>query len=194
MVLDASVKLGKTPPRVELRHDDLRLPPGPWAPFWSVFSHVLANAMDHGVEADEERRAAGKSVPANVALSARVLGDEIVVEVRDDGRGIDWGRVRSLAAERGLPHQSQQDLERALFTDGFSLKHQVSEISGRGVGLSAVRNIVTAMGGKIEIESKEHVGSTWRFRFALSTMGDAGGDDEGPSKVGVPKIGVRAVV
>lgn len=182
MLVDASIKLGKTPPRVELRHDDLRLPPGPWAPFWSVLAHVLSNAMDHGVESDEERRAKGKSVPANVALSARVQGEEIVVEVRDDGRGIDWSRVRLLAAERGMPSQSQHDLERALFADGFSLKHDVSEISGRGVGLAAVRNVVTAMGGKIDIESKEHAGSSWRFRFALSSMGDAGGDDEGAVK------------
>jgi signal transduction histidine kinase len=178
MLEETSAKLGKTPPRVEIRHDDLRVPPGPWAPFWSILSHVLNNAVDHGIESDEERRRAGKSVPATIHLSTQVRGGEVVIEVRDDGRGIDWERVRQLAAERGLPKQSQRDLEQALFSDGFSLKGQVSEISGRGVGLGAVKNVVTAMGGRIELESKQHVGTTLRFHFSLATLRDSGSEEE----------------
>jgi signal transduction histidine kinase/HAMP domain-containing protein len=187
MVLDASAKLGKTAPRVDIKHEDLRLPPGPWAPFWSVLSHVLSNAVDHGLETDDERKAAGKPLPAQIGLSARKVDGEILVEVRDDGRGIDWDRVRSLAEQRELPSRSQQDLEQALFADGFSLKYEVSEISGRGVGLAAVRTVVSAMGGRIEVDSKLRQGTTWRFRFSASAAGDHGGEDE----VGVggePKI------
>lgn len=178
MLEDTSSKLGKTPPRVEISHGGLRLPPGPWAPFWSILSHVLNNAVDHGVEGDDERRSLGKSVPANVSLSARMHDGEVVIDVKDDGRGIDWERVRELAAQRGLPSQSQRELEQALFSDGFSLKYKVSETSGRGVGLAAVKNVVTAMGGKIELTSKQKEGTTWRFRFPLASLGDAGSEDD----------------
>jgi two-component system chemotaxis sensor kinase CheA len=178
MLEDISTKLGKTPPRVEIRHDDLRLPPGPWAPFWSILAHVLNNAVDHGLESDDERRRSGKSVPAKFVLSAQVREGEVVIDVRDDGRGIDWERVRELAATRGLPHQSERELTQALFSDGFSLKDQVSETSGRGVGLAAVKNVVTAMGGRIELESTQKVGTTWRFLFSLAALGDTGSEEE----------------
>jgi two-component system chemotaxis sensor kinase CheA len=178
MLVDTATRLGKTAPRVVIRHDDLRVPPGPWAPFWSIFSHVTNNAADHGLESDAERRKAGKVIPATVWLSTSVDEGEVVIEVRDDGRGIDWNRVRLLAAERGLPERSQRDLEQALLSEGFSLKYQVSEISGRGVGLAAVRNVVSAMGGKIEVESKPGTGTTWRFRFSLATLGEPDADGE----------------
>jgi two-component system chemotaxis sensor kinase CheA len=158
-------QLGKTPPRVELKHSDLRVPPGPWAPFWSVFSHVLNNAIDHGLESDEERRSAGKAVPGTMDLSIAATSQEIVVEVRDDGTGIDWELVREQAAARKLPNQTRADLERALFSDRFTTREHVSQVSGRGVGLAAVQHVVTAMGGKIELESTRGVGTTWRFRF-----------------------------
>ena len=178
MLQETSAKLGKTPPHVEIRHDDLRVPPGPWAPFWSIFSHVLNNAVDHGIESDDDRARAGKAVPAKISLSGKQHDGEVVIEVQDDGRGIDWERVRALAVERGLPSQTQRDLEQALFADGFSLKYQVSEVSGRGVGLAAVKNIVGAMGGRIELESKLGQGATWRFRFSLATLLDAGSMDD----------------
>jgi signal transduction histidine kinase len=178
MLIDAVTRLEKTAPEVVVEHDDLRVPPGPWAPFWSIFSHLLNNAADHGVESDAERRSAGKPVPARVWLSARVGRGDVVVEVRDDGRGIDWDRVRTVAAERGLPNKSRRDLEQALLSEGFSLKYQVSETSGRGVGLAAVRNVVSAMGGRIEIESTPGTGTVWRFRFPLATLGDLTQDDE----------------
>jgi two-component system chemotaxis sensor kinase CheA len=178
MLIDAVTRLGKTPPRVLVEHDDLRVPPGPWAPFWSILAHVLNNAADHGVESDDERRSAGKSVPSNVRLSARTGKGDLVVEVRDDGRGIDWERVREVAAERGLPSQTRRDLEQALLSEGFSLKYRVSETSGRGIGLAAVRSVVSAMRGRIEIESSPGSGTAWRFRFPLATLGESSLDDE----------------
>jgi chemotaxis protein histidine kinase CheA len=131
-----------------------------------VFSHVLNNALDHGLESDDERRSAGKPMPGNMQLSVTATREEIVVEVRDDGRGIDWELVREHAAARKLPCRDQLDLERALFADRFTTREQVSHTSGRGVGLAAVQHVVAAMGGKIELESTQGAGSTWRFRFA----------------------------
>lgn len=176
---DTSVRLGKTPPTVELRHDGLRVPPGPWAPFWTIFSHVLTNAVDHGIESDEARRSAGKPVPARVGLVSATQGDDVIIEVSDDGAGIDWERVRALAVKRGLPSQSRQELTSALFADGFSLTQQVTEVSGRGVGLAAVKNVVSAMGGRVEVDSTLGAGTTWRFRFPLANLRDS--SDEGDS-------------
>jgi two-component system, chemotaxis family, sensor kinase CheA len=166
----SSKQLGKTPPRVEIDHGDLRVPPGPWAPFWNILSHVLNNAVDHGLESDDERRLAGKAVPGTIGLSVLIDQSEVVVEVRDDGRGIDWERVKQQAAERKLPAESQADLERALFTDRFSTRDRVSQVSGRGVGLSAVHHVVKAMGGSIEIDSARGVGTKYRFHFAASSL------------------------
>jgi two-component system chemotaxis sensor kinase CheA len=171
-LLSACSKLHKSAPEVTLEHHDIRLPPGRFAPFWSVFSHVLSNAADHGLESDEQRQAAGKPLPGKVRLSTNLLAGELVVEIADDGRGIDWERVRSAAQSKGLPYRSQKELELALMSDGFSLKAAVSELSGRGVGLSAVRSVVTALGGRIEIDSKLGQGSTWRFRFPAGKLDD----------------------
>ena len=126
---------------------------------------MIGNAADHGLEPDEERQAAGKPVPGTVRMSTSLSNGELVVELSDDGAGIDWERVRAAARQRGLAHGSQKELETALMADGFSLKNTVSEISGRGVGLSAVRSAVAGLGGRIEIESKFGHGSTWRIRL-----------------------------
>ena len=157
-------------PEVSIVHNDLRLPPGRFAPFWSIFSHLITNAADHGLETDDQRSAAGKALPGKVKLSTSLVRDELVVEISDDGRGIDWERVRSAAEARGLPHRSQKDLELALMSEGFSLKNSVSELSGRGVGLSAVHSVITALGGKIELESQHGKGSTWRFRLPAGKL------------------------
>ncbi len=176
MLEDASARLGKSTPRVEVKSDGLRVPPGPWAPFWSVFSHVLNNAIDHGVESDDARRAVGKALPARIGLSSRAQGDDVVIEVSDDGSGIDWDQVRVIASERGLPAQSMHDLKQALFAEGFSLRQDVTESSGRGVGLAAVKHVVTAMGGRIDVDSSLSVGTTWRFQFPLANLRDAGAE------------------
>jgi signal transduction histidine kinase/HAMP domain-containing protein len=169
-LLAACKKLGKSAPEVSIVHNELRLPPGRFAPFWSVFSHLISNSADHGLETDDQRKAAGKALPGKVKLSTSLVRDELVIEISDDGRGIDWERVRAAAEARGMPHRSQKELELALMSEGFSLKTSVSELSGRGVGLSAVRSVVTALGGKIEIESQPGKGSTWRFRLPAGKL------------------------
>ena len=158
-------KLGKSKPRVEIDDQQMRLPPARWAPFWLVFSHVINNAADHGIEPDEERVARGKPLPARVSLATRREGEDFVVSVTDDGAGIDWELVRKAASKRGLRHDTRADLTNALLTEGFTLSKSVTLVSGRGVGLAAVQTAVEALDGHIEVDSEPGRGTTWRFRF-----------------------------
>jgi two-component system, chemotaxis family, sensor kinase CheA len=155
--LEVAIEVGK----------EVRVPAERWAPFWSSFVHVVRNALDHGVETSEARLAAGKSAHGNLRLSARVDGDTLEIECSDDGRGIDWPRVREKAKQKGLPHTTEADLVNALFSDGLSTADALSDISGRGVGMSAVRDAARALGGGIHVVSRPGAGTTIRFRFPL---------------------------
>jgi two-component system chemotaxis sensor kinase CheA len=161
-------RIGKAGLQVELEAGtDVRVPAERWAPFWSSFVHVVRNALDHGIEPADARTAAGKQPHGKLRLSARIEGDTLEIECADDGRGIDWPRVREKAKERGLAHATEADLINALFSDGLSTADAVSDISGRGVGMSAVRDAAQKLGGSIGVVSKRGVGTTWRFRFPL---------------------------
>jgi two-component system chemotaxis sensor kinase CheA len=89
----------------------------------------------------------------------------LVVEVADNGHGIAWERVRSKAKEQGLPHATREDLVNALFSDGLSTKDEVSDTSGRGVGMGSVKAACQALHGQIEVISREGEGTTFRFNF-----------------------------
>lgn len=158
-------RLGKGPVTVAVEADpDLRLPAS-WAPLWSAFGHVVRNAVDHGLEPADEREAAGKPATATVTLRAHRDRDALTVEVADDGRGIDWEQVRARAAAHGLRCASHDDLVAALFHDGLSTRAEVSETSGRGVGMAAVRAACVETGGTIAIESSIGVGTRLRFTW-----------------------------
>lgn len=164
-------RIGKGGLQVELdAGKDVRVPAERWAPFWSSFVHVVRNALDHGIETAEARSAAGKPPHGTLRLSARVDADTLEIECTDDGKGIDWPRVREKAKERGLPHTSEADLVNALFSDGLSTAEAVSDISGRGVGMSAVRDAASRLGGAIGVVSKRGAGTTVRFRFPLGEL------------------------
>jgi two-component system, chemotaxis family, sensor kinase CheA len=100
-----------------------------------------------------------------VEVSTRVVGSELLVEIADDGRGIDWKKVTRKAADLGLPHGNDRELTEALFANGVSTKDEVTEISGRGIGLGAVRAECEARGGQMDIVSAVGVGTRVRFRF-----------------------------
>jgi two-component system chemotaxis sensor kinase CheA len=166
---DLANRLGKGPLDVELSVDrELRLPSETWAPFWSNFIHLIRNAIDHGIESATERLERGKPEHSKLRLSATLDSEQLCIEVQDDGRGIDWEKIRELARERGLPHQSRADLIEALFSDGVSTAEFVSDTSGRGVGMAAVRDAARALGGQIEIESSLGAGTTVRFEFPVA--------------------------
>lgn len=131
--------------------------------------HLVTNAVDHGCETAEERAAFGKTPQATVTVSARAAGSTIIIEVGDDGHGIDENQLREVAIERGLlPLDSQvtgQALLSVLFHPGFSTRDEVTSTSGRGVGLDVVRTAVEDLGGTVEIESELAVGT--RFIMTL---------------------------
>jgi two-component system, chemotaxis family, sensor kinase CheA len=147
---------------------DVRFQAERWAPFWSAFGHVLRNALDHGIESPQARLAAGKPERATLQLVAASTTGWLTIEVSDDGRGIDWASVAKKATERGLPSLTEKDLVSALFCDGLSTADNVSEVSGRGVGMSAVRDAASSLGGVVTVASKPGAGTTVRFRFPIS--------------------------
>lgn len=141
-------RLEKTEPSVHVEDGGLRLPREGLSAFWSTFVHVVRNAVDHGLESPQERRAAGKSEHGLVTLSTRLEKSMVAIRVADDGRGIDWSQVSEKARAKGLPTETHHDLEEAIFSDGVSTRDEATETSGRGVGLSAVRAVVSEMAAR----------------------------------------------
>ncbi|MEQ1812737.1 MAG: chemotaxis protein CheA, partial [Terricaulis sp.] len=135
-------------------------------------THMLRNAIDHGLESSEERLAAGKSEEGTVRLAALHRSGRIVIEVSDDGKGINRPRVRDIAVKKGLiaPEASLSDdeIDNLIFLPGFSTATTVSNISGRGVGMDVVRRSIQALGGRIAIASQPGKGSTFTLSLPLT--------------------------
>ena len=134
--------------------------------------HMIRNAVDHGIEPPADRVANGKPAQGTVRLSAMHVGGRIVIQVTDDGRGIDRSRVRARAVERGLldPDAALTDeqLDNLIFLPGLSTAESVSEISGRGVGMDVVRRNVERLGGRVLIRSVAGRGSTFYLSLPLT--------------------------
>ncbi|MCC7065208.1 MAG: chemotaxis protein CheA [Planctomycetes bacterium] len=137
--------------------------------------HMIRNAIDHGIEVPDNRRLAGKNLEGQLLLRAYHQGGSIVIEIQDDGRGIDKNRVVQKAVEKGLlPAETKpQDMSDAeafgiIFLPGFSTAEKVTDLSGRGVGMDVVRRNIEALRGKIEIESRLGEGTTFRMRLPLT--------------------------
>jgi HPt (histidine-containing phosphotransfer) domain-containing protein len=166
-----AARLDKPTPRVLIEANEVRLPGQVMSPFWASSVHLVRNAVDHGLESPAERRAAGKAEAGTVALRARASGaggGGAVLEIEDDGRGIDWEAVRGKAHAAGLPCASEAELVAALFADGVSTAGQVSEISGRGVGLAAVKAACDALGAHIQVVTTAGRGT--RFEIHLPVL------------------------
>lgn len=136
--------------------------------------HLLRNAIDHGVEPPEERRMRGKAPRGQVMLTVRRVADRVVLELSDDGRGMDAERLKQAAIERGVltPEAAQTLSERDAFllstAPGLSTAETVTDISGRGVGMDAVRHAVESVGGTLEIISKKGAGTTCKLSVPLT--------------------------
>jgi two-component system chemotaxis sensor kinase CheA len=163
-------RLGRAPVDVVFEPTRLRLPQQKWRTFWSAFTHVVRNTVDHGIETVEQRTEAGKTSNATVTVSIGRDADEVVVTIADDGPGINWAAIAARAAQHKLPHATTAALEQALFADGISSRNEVTSMSGRGVGLSAVRDAVLALGGRAEVRSEEARGTTFRFLLPPSVL------------------------
>jgi two-component system chemotaxis sensor kinase CheA len=157
-----SQRLGKTI-EVDIEANGVRLDSRRWSSFWPSLVHLLRNALDHGIESPEERERAGKSSAGRLTLVTAEHAGRVVIEVTDDGRGIDWDRVRALAAAQGLPVQTEADLAMALFDGGLSTKAEATMYSGRGAGLSACYWACEELGGTLTASSVPGRGTTFRF-------------------------------
>jgi two-component system chemotaxis sensor kinase CheA len=135
-------------------------------------THMVRNAVDHGVEAPDARAAAGKAAQGEVKLSAAHRSGRIVIEVSDDGAGIDRARVRAIAVKKELigadAQLSDGEIDNLLFLPGFSTATTVSNISGRGVGMDVVKRSIQALGGRISISSRPGYGSTFSLSLPLT--------------------------
>jgi two-component system chemotaxis sensor kinase CheA len=135
-------------------------------------THLVRNAVDHGMETKEERRNSGKPAMGTIALRASSRGGHIHIEVADDGKGLDRDRIFQKALDRGLIAQgsrpSDEELNLLIFEPGFSTVEQVSDLSGRGVGMDVVRQNVRALGGRIEVESRPGKGTLIRLVLPLT--------------------------
>lgn len=164
-----AARLGKGPISVTVESNDLRLARERWSPFWSAAVHVVRNAIDHGLEQPDERSLLGKPA-GRLELRTFLQGDSFVIEFADDGRGIDWAAVQRKATAIGAPTQTQASLVDALCIDGLSTKDSVTELSGRGVGLGAVRRACQELGGKMEVSSTPGRGTTVRFVWPAKVL------------------------
>jgi two-component system chemotaxis sensor kinase CheA len=158
-------RLNKPEPEIVIDARGVRLDAGPWSFFWSSMVHIIRNAVDHGLESGQERALLGKREAGTLWLSAERKNGQVTISVRDDGNGIDWERIRAKAIAAKLPATTEKDLVEALFADGVSTRENVSETSGRGVGLSAIKQAVRDLGGRIDVDSSLGKGTKLNFVF-----------------------------
>lgn len=136
--------------------------------------HLIRNSMDHGVEHPDDREAKGKSRVGQVGLIARHEGNNVIIMVTDDGAGINAAKVRSKAVEKGVVTQEDADnmtdaeAVRLVFLPGFSTSDVITDVSGRGVGMDVVRTTIEALGGVIDVETKENEGSIFKIKLPLT--------------------------
>lgn len=134
--------------------------------------HIIRNAIDHGIESPEERRSAGKGERGAIRLSSYQKGNHVVIEVEDDGRGIDVVKVKRKAIEKGLISSADSLTDREavelIFLPGFSTSETVSEISGRGVGMDVVKNNIAAVSGMVDVESVSGQGSRMTITLPIT--------------------------
>lgn len=134
--------------------------------------HIIRNAIDHGVESREKRKSAGKSEMGTIELRARYEGNEIWITIADDGGGLNKDKIVSRAKERGLIQEDQilpdNEIYQLIFEPGFSTAEQVSEISGRGVGMDVVKKNIEKLRGKIDITSEVGSGTTFTLKIPLT--------------------------
>jgi two-component system chemotaxis sensor kinase CheA len=151
---------------VEIRHAEIELDRSILDRLSDPLVHLLRNAVDHGIEPPDARRAAGKSETGRVVIDARREKDSIRIAVADDGGGIDLEAVRDRAVEAGVllsdlaEDLPAEDVAALVFHPGLSTCDQVSEISGRGVGMDAVRATIESLGGHVELETRAGLGTT----------------------------------
>lgn len=161
-------RLGKGEITIEIQGNGVRLEPETWSPFFGEMAHLIRNAVDHGLETPAERDASEKATGAALTFTSKSNAHNLTMEFSDNGRGIDWDKISEKAEALGLPHKTPDDLLDALCHDGVSTRDEVTETSGRGVGMAALKQRIEHMGGKLQVRSKRNVGTTWIVQFPWS--------------------------
>jgi len=135
-------------------------------------THILRNAVDHGIESPEDRAATGKSKAGEIRLTAAHRSGSVCIEVKDDGAGLNRKKIRQIAIDKGLIPEGVElndgEIDNLLFLPGFSTATEISNLSGRGVGMDVVKNAVTALGGRVNISSTPGKGSTFSIILPLT--------------------------
>ncbi|MBO5618277.1 MAG: chemotaxis protein CheA [Pseudobutyrivibrio sp.] len=173
MIRDLDRKL-KKPMELVMTGEDTELDRTVVDQLGDPLQHLLRNSADHGIESPEDRRAAGKPEKGTIFLNAFQEGNNVIIEVGDDGGGINTDKVRDKAVERGLvtPEEaenlSQKEIIDFLFMPSFSMAKQITDISGRGVGLDVVKSNIEALGGDVSVKSVLGEGSTFTVRLPLT--------------------------
>ncbi len=170
MLRDLAAKLGKQVNFVTVG-DATELDKGLVEKITDPLTHLVRNSCDHGIETPAERLAKGKSETGTLTLSASHQGGTIVIEVRDDGKGLSRSKLIAKARERGIDapdSMSDADVWGLIFAPGFSTADVVTDVSGRGVGMDVVKKNITALGGTVEIDSAEGYGMSVKVRLPLT--------------------------
>ncbi|MDR7150890.1 two-component system chemotaxis sensor kinase CheA [Hydrogenophaga palleronii] len=170
MLRDLAAKLGK---KVELitHGESTELDKGLIEKITDPLTHLIRNSCDHGIEMPEDRRARGKSDHGTITLSASHQGGSILIEVRDDGKGLSREKLLSKAREKGIDapdSMSDNEVWNLIFAPGFSTAAEVTDVSGRGVGMDVVKKNITALNGTVEIDSSEGFGMSVKVRLPLT--------------------------
>jgi two-component system chemotaxis sensor kinase CheA len=170
MLRDLAGKLGK---KVELmtQGEATELDKGLVEKITDPLTHLVRNSCDHGIESPEERVARGKPAQGTITLAASHQGGSILIEVRDDGRGLNRGKLLMKARERGIDapdSMSDADVWALIFAPGFSTADVVTDVSGRGVGMDVVKKNIAALNGSVEIDSAEGYGMSVKVRLPLT--------------------------
>jgi two-component system, chemotaxis family, sensor kinase CheA len=175
LVREMSASLGKSV-RLIVTGDDTEADKAIVDMLFEPLLHIVRNAIDHGVESTHQRAAAGKPPAATLRIKAERSGDQVLIEVSDDGAGVDLARVREVAVQRGLVTADQAaalteaDTLDLIFAPGFSTAGKVTEVSGRGVGMDAVRRAVERVAGQVSIASVAGRGTDVRLSLPFSVM------------------------
>ncbi len=170
MLRDVANKLGKKVELVTLG-EATELDKGLVEKITDPLTHLVRNSVDHGIESPQDRLAAGKTEHGTITLSASHQGGSIVIEVRDDGRGLSREKILRKARERGLDvsdQMSDQDVWQIVFAPGFSTADTVTDVSGRGVGMDVVKRNINSLNGTVEIDSSEGYGTRVLVRLPLT--------------------------
>jgi len=171
LVHDLSSKLGKKV-TLKLSGEQTELDKTVLEKMSDPMVHLVRNALDHGIEMPEERRIAGKNEYGTVQLHAFHQGSNIIIQISDDGKGFDLAKIRQKATEKRLlskeDNPSEEQLYEMIFQPGFSTATEVSDLSGRGVGMDVVRRNIRALGGSIDVKSMRGEGTTFSIRLPLT--------------------------